>query len=73
MKKVAALLIILGSGLAAYGISGFEGEFSTAPSFQIGQEGEMSGSMGWSENKQIEITAGITLLVCGVMLRIDSK
>lgn len=72
MKKVAAILIVIGSGLAAFGFSGFEGSFSPQDDELRGIHGE-SGSVGWSPNNQIEITIGITLLVCGVMLHKDSK
>ena len=59
--------------IRAFGISGFAGEFSTPPSYQIGQEGAISGSMGWSRDNQILIVVGVVSLIYGVILRKDSK
>ncbi|MDR3562800.1 MAG: hypothetical protein P4N59_15370 [Negativicutes bacterium] len=66
MKKVAALLIIFGSGLAAFGFSGWQALGN--PDFRGG-----GFSAGWPLNSQLEIAVGITLLACGVVLRRDSK
>jgi hypothetical protein len=71
MHKLATLLIVFGSGLAAFGISGFEGSFSLHP--QILVQSTYSGSFGWSQNNQIEIVIGVVLLIFGVILRKDSK
>ena len=71
MKKLAVFLILFGSGLAAFGISGFEGSFSLQP--QILVQSTYSGSFGWSQNNQIEIVIGVVLLIFGVILRKDSK
>jgi hypothetical protein len=68
MKRVAALLIVLGSGLAALGVSGFGGSFSSDR-----LPGTWSGSLGWSLNNQIEIVAGVVSLAFGLILRRDSK
>ena len=73
MKKVAVLLILLGSGLTAYGISGFSGSFSPPEPGRIGvSEGE-SGEFGWSQDSQIEIVVGVVSLAGGLILRKDSK
>jgi hypothetical protein len=73
MKKAANLLIVLGSGLAAFGISGFGGSFSPQDVILPGMHGGVSGSVGWSQNNQIEIVIGVVSLICGVILRKDSK
>jgi hypothetical protein len=72
MKKLAALLVLFGSGLAAYGISGFSGSFSPRDTAgRIGvSEGE-SGEFGWSQDSQIEIVVGVVSLVGGLILRKD--
>jgi hypothetical protein len=56
MKKVAFLFSIVGSGLAAFGVSGWH---------------DWTYSAGWTLNNQLEITFGVALLVCGLMLRRD--
>ncbi len=68
MKKIANLLIVLGSGLAAFGVSGFGGSFSSDR-----LPGTWSGSLGWSLNNQIEIVVGLVSLAYGLILRRDSK
>lgn len=70
MKNVAVLLILLGSGLTAYGISGFSGSFSPRDTAgRIGvSEGE-TGEFGWSQESQIEIVVGVVSLVSGLLLR----
>jgi uncharacterized membrane protein YphA (DoxX/SURF4 family) len=70
MKQIAVLVILFGSGLAAYGISGFGGEFSTNTRFDPPQ---LSGSFEWSQESQIEIVVGVVSLVGGLILRKDSK
>jgi uncharacterized membrane protein len=67
MNKLAILLIVFGSGLAAFGISGFKGFFN---GYEVGVYG---GSFGWSLNNQIEIVCGVVSLIYGVILRKDSK
>jgi hypothetical protein len=69
MKKVAALLIIFGSGLAAFGFSGWQADGHTG--FLV--ESSWTFAAGWPLHSQIEMTIGITLLAWGVMLRKDSK
>jgi hypothetical protein len=73
MKKVAVLLIVFGSGLAAFGISGFGGSFSPQEVILPGLHGGVSGSVGWSPNNQIQIVIGVVSLIYGVILRKDSK
>ena len=73
MKKAAVLLVVLGSGLAAFGISGFGGSSSTQEVILPGAHGGESGSVGWSQDNQIEIVIGVMSVVSGVILRKDSK
>jgi len=73
MKKVAVFLIVFGSGLAAFGISGFGGSSSPPGITLPGMSGEASGSFGWSLNNQYEIVIGVVSLIYGVILRKDSK
>jgi hypothetical protein len=63
MKKVVALLIIFGSGLAAFGFSGWQ-FFGTTDRYFQG---------GWSNGSRIEMAVGVMLLAWGVMLRRDLK
>jgi hypothetical protein len=73
MKKMAALLIILGSGLTAFGFSGWHA--AGHPAFMITEAtgANWDFSAGWPLRSQVEITIGITLLTWGAMLRKDSK
>jgi hypothetical protein len=75
VKKLAVFLILFGSGLAAFGISGFEGSFSIHREFLLRDvyPDAYAGSFGWSLNNQIEIVIGVVSLIFGVILRIDSK
>ena len=73
MKKLAVFLIVFGSGLAAFGITGYGGSYSLQSPILQGLEGGYSGSFGWSQNNQIEIVIGVVLLIYGVILRKDSK
>jgi len=73
MKKVAALLIVLGSGLAAYGMSGFGGSLATQHEILPGLQDGLSGSLGWSDNERAEIVIGVVALAGGLILRKDSK
>ena len=73
MKKVAVLLILFGSGLAAYGLSGFSGSFSPPEPGRIGVGDGESGSFEWSQDSQIEIVVGVVSLAGGLILRKDSK
>jgi hypothetical protein len=73
MNKLAILLIVFGSGLAAFGISGFGGSFAFQNEILPGLQGSYSGSFGWSLNNQYEIVIGVVSLIYGVILRKDSK
>jgi hypothetical protein len=63
MKNLAILLILAGSGLAAFGISGWQ-LYGTVDRYF---------SAGWPLNSQIEIVIGVASLAYGVILRKDSK
>jgi hypothetical protein len=79
MKKVAVFLILFGSGLAAFGISGFSGDLS--PDYQLTSpvrtespvSGALDGSLGWSLNSRLEIVIGVLSLVGGLILSKDSN
>jgi len=76
MKKVAALLIILGSGLAAYGLSGFYG--GVDPDANLRNPDMIASpllyaSLEWPMRERVEITVGVILLVGGLILRKDSN
>jgi uncharacterized membrane protein YphA (DoxX/SURF4 family) len=70
MKKVAVLLILFGSGLAAYGISGFSGELSTDTRLDPAQ---INGSFDWSIDERLDIVVGVISLSGGLLLRKNSK
>jgi hypothetical protein len=69
MKKLAFILIILGSGLTALGISGWQ---ATGGTRFLQPEG-WDISAGWTLLNQIAITVGVMLLACGLLLRRDSS
>lgn len=79
MKRLAALLILLGSGLAAFGISGFSGELS--PDYQLTSpvrtespvSGALDGSFEWPIESRVQIVLGVISLAGGLILRKDSK
>jgi hypothetical protein len=76
MKKWAILLIVLGGGLAAYGISDLAKGFSPAYESVRGEAAspeQMSVWYGWPRNSQIEIVIGVVALLYGAILRKDSK
>lgn len=73
MKNLAILLILAGSGLAAFGIAGFSGSFSTPDVVLPGMSATASGSLGWSHENQLQIAIGVVALTLGVILRKDSK
>ena len=70
MKKLAFVLIVLGSGLAALGFSGWQ--LTTSHAF-IGENDLWRISAGWPAWNQFQVTIGVMLLACGLMLRTDSK
>ena len=67
MKKLAFVFVVLGSGLAAFGASGWSSNVlkSYLGSYRV--------SSGWSLGAQLEITIGVMLLACGLLLRRDSS
>ena len=72
MKKLAFVFVVLGSGLTAFGLSGCQldvhpwiGPVEPGPGFYY--------TAGWTLFNQLEITIGVVLLVCGLLLRRDSK
>jgi hypothetical protein len=71
MKKAAVLLIIFGSGLAAFGISGFSGTYWVSGPFS--DIPQYRGEFGWTLNNQLEIVVGVVSLIYGAILRKDSK
>ena len=73
MKKLAALLIAFGSGLAAFGFSGWQAAGHTIFTITEGTGQNWELSAGWPLHSQLEITIGITLLACGAILRRDSN
>jgi hypothetical protein len=74
MKKVAVLLILFGSGLAAFGISGFSGELTTnTRGAEFGQPAQLEASLDWSMDDRVKIVLGVLLLASGLILRKDSK
>jgi hypothetical protein len=73
MKNLAILLILAGSGLAAFGIAGFSGSFSPNERVLPGLQGSYSGDFGWSHENQLQIVIGVVALVLGVILRKESR
>ena len=74
MKKIAVLLILFGSGLAAFGISGFSGGLNTdTQGFSFGKPAQLEGSLGWDMNDRVEIALGVLSLAGGLILRKDPK
>jgi hypothetical protein len=74
MKKVAALLIIFGSGLAAFGLAGWKAVGTPATRWvEDAPRVAWDFSAGWSLGSELEMAAGVMLLVWGVILRKDSK
>ena len=77
MKKLAFILVVLGSGLTVLGLSGWQ--LTTSVLFQLaGADGRMPNNLpdiqaGWSIANQIVITTGVVLLVCGLLIRRDSN
>jgi hypothetical protein len=59
VRKIAVPLIVLGSGLASFGIFAFES-----------YSGRWSG---WNIVSRVEIAAGVAFAVLGVILRKDAK
>ncbi len=77
MKKLAFLLVVFGSGLTAFGFSGWHLATSVLRVF-LGPDAFPANGLpdihaGWSLGAQLEITIGVGLLVCGLLLRRDSR
>lgn len=73
MNKLAFVFVVLGSGLAALGFSGWQGV--TQPRFVLPGVPGVDWTLwaGWTLINQLEITIGVMLLVCGLLLRRDSR
>jgi hypothetical protein len=76
--KRSFILIALGSGLTALGFSGWQATGETVFTLAGAPGAATSGPdwriwAGWTPLNQIEITVGVLLLVCGLMLRRDSN
>ena len=73
MKKLAFVLIVLGSGLAALGFSGWQA--TGGPGLWISESLGYMWNLraGWTLLDQVEITIGVMLLVCGLLLRENAK
>jgi uncharacterized membrane protein YphA (DoxX/SURF4 family) len=70
MKKVAVVLILFGSGLTAFGISGFSGGLGTDTRLDPPQ---LNGSFEWPLDERLEIVVGVISLTGGLILRKDPK
>lgn len=70
MKKLAFVFIVLGSGLTALGLSCWQ--LTTSHTF-IGESDLWNISAGWPAWNQFQITIGVMLLVCGLLLRRGSN
>ena len=72
MNKLAFVFVVLGSGLAAFGLSCWH--LATSSLWVAGDsEPTWNVSAGWTATNQLEITIGVMLLVCGLLLRRDSR
>ena len=69
MKIAGNILIVVGSALAAFGLSGWQLDIRLQ---QPGQDYPVYWA-AWLPSSQIEITLGVVLLVIGLLLRADSK
>ena len=67
MKKLWISMIVLGSGLIAYGFSGFDADLSSS-SFR-----GLEGAASWDTIFRIEMTVGAVLLSLGIMLYKESR
>jgi hypothetical protein len=67
--ELANILILLGAGLTAWGISGFSGDLGNGPQILPEVREELSGSFGWSIEQRLEIVAGVLSLTGGLLLR----
>lgn len=67
MKKPWISMIVLGSGLIAYGFSGFDADISSN-SFR-----GLEGAASWDTISRIEMTVGAVLLSLGIALYEESR
>ena len=73
MKKLAFLLVVLGSGLTALGFSGWQATGEAVFTLAGTSWPDWRLWAGWTPLNQIEMTVGVVLLVCGLMLRRGSN
>jgi hypothetical protein len=73
MKILAFLLVVLGSGLTALGFSGWQA--TGGPGLWISESLGYMWNLraGWTLLDRMEITVGVMLLVCGLLLRRDQR
>jgi len=73
MNKLAFVFVLLGSGLTAFGFSGWQA--ITQPRFVLAGADAVNWTLwaGWTLVNQLETTIGVVLLVCGLLLRRDSR
>jgi len=73
MRKAALLLSIFGGSLAVFGLS--SGQPVVQPKLRMpGESGlDRAYRAGWTLGNQLEITFGVALLVCGLILRRDAR
>jgi hypothetical protein len=73
MKKLPFIFVVVGSGLTALGFSGWQAVGN--PAFVLAGASGVAWDFlaGWSIANQIEMTVGVMLLVCGLLMRRDSN
>jgi len=72
MKKLSFVLVVLGSGLAAFGFSGWQ--LANNPWLSGGEFGPGAYyTAGWTLDSRLEITVGVVLLVWGFLLQKHSN
>jgi hypothetical protein len=70
MRKLAFVLVTLGSALAAFGFSGWQ--LTTSGLWQeAGRDWFISA--GWSVGDRLAIVVGVAMLVCGLLMRKGSN
>ena len=62
MKKYCITMIVIGGGLATFGLSGFSASLGTL-------WGELNGGASWDNGSRIEITVGVVLFLLGISIR----
>lgn len=73
MKKLAFVLVVFGSGLTALGFSGWQMIGQTRFAAPDAPSLHWDISAGWTLLNQVEMTVGVMLLVCGLLLRRESN